>query len=59
MAVDVETAYLFNGFQCVGKDESRSGDVRVPIEVVMNLVQEWPQRNLMTITSHPEIFVWE
>ena len=38
MAVDVETKYLFNGFPYVGKDESRSGDVSVPTDVVMKLM---------------------
>ena len=38
MAVDVETKYLFNGFPYVGKDESRSGDVSVHTNVVMNLM---------------------
>ena len=38
MAVDVETKYLFNGFPYVGKNESRSGDVSVPIGVVMKLM---------------------
>ena len=38
MPVDVETKYLFNGFPYVGKDESRSGDVSVPTDVVMKLM---------------------
>ena len=38
MAVDVETKYLFNGFQYVRKDESRSSDVSVPTDVVMKLM---------------------
>ena len=38
MAVDVETKYLFNGFPYVEKDESKSGDVSVPTDVVMKLM---------------------
>ena len=38
MAVDVETKYLFNGINYVGKDESRSGDVSVPTDVVMKFM---------------------
>ena len=38
MAADVETKYLFNGFPYVGKDESRSGDVSVPTDVVIKLM---------------------
>ena len=38
MGVDVETKYLFNGFPYVGKDESRSGDVSVPTDVMMKLM---------------------
>ena len=38
MAVDVETKYLLNCFLYLGKDESRSGDVSVPTDVVMKLM---------------------
>ena len=38
MAVDVKTKYLFNGFPLVGKNESRSGDVSAPTDVVMKLM---------------------
>ena len=38
MAVDVETKYFFNDFQYVGKDESRSGDVSMPTDVVIKLM---------------------
>ena len=38
MAADVETKYLFNNFPYVGKDESRSGDVSVPNDVVIKLI---------------------
>ena len=38
MAADVETKYLFNGFPYVGKDESRSGNVSVPTDVVIKLM---------------------
>ena len=38
MAVDVETKYLCNGFKYVEKDESRSGDVSVPTDVVMKFM---------------------
>ena len=38
MAIDVDIYCLFSGFPYVGKDESRSGDVSVPIDVVMKLM---------------------
>ena len=38
MVVDVETKYLFNSFLYIGKAESRSGDVSLPIDVVMKLI---------------------
>ena len=38
MAIDVKIKCLFSGFPYVGKDESRSGDVSVPIDVVMKLM---------------------
>jgi len=38
MSVDVETKYFFIGFLYVGKDESRSGDVSVPTDIVMKLM---------------------
>ena len=41
MVVDVKIKYLFNGFPYVGKDESRSGDVGMPIDLVMKLMIFW------------------
>ena len=38
MVANVETKCLFNCFPYVGKDESRSGDVSVPTDVVMKLM---------------------
>ena len=38
MVVDVETKYLFNGFPYVGKDESMSGDVSMPTDIVMKVM---------------------
>ena len=38
MAVDVETKYLFNSCPYVEKNESRSGDVSVPNDVVIKLM---------------------
>ena len=38
MVVDVETIYLFNGFPYVGKNESRSGDVSMPTDIVKKLM---------------------
>ena len=38
MADNVETKYLFNDFPYVQKDDSRSGDVSVPSEVVKKLM---------------------
>ena len=38
MAVDVETKHLFNGFPYLGKDESSSGDVSVPTDVLIKLM---------------------
>ena len=38
MAVDVQTKYLFNDFPHVGKDESRTGDVTMPNDVVIKLM---------------------
>ena len=37
-AVNVETKYLFNDFSYAKKDQSRSGDVSVPTDVVMKLM---------------------
>ena len=49
MVFDIETKYLFNGCPYVGKFESRSGGVSVPIDVVLELMtfffKEEPQRN--------------
>ena len=38
MAVNVEIKYLFNGFPYVATGESRSGNVSVPTDVVMNVM---------------------
>ena len=38
MAANVENKCLFNCFPFVGNDESRNGDVSVPIDVVMKLM---------------------
>ena len=38
MTVDIEIKYLFNGFPNVIKDDSRSGDMTVPTDVVMKVM---------------------
>ena len=36
LAADVKNKYLFNGFPYVGKDDTRSSDMPVPTDVVLN-----------------------
>ena len=38
LAVNVENKYLFNGFSYVGKDGTRSSDMLVPTDVMLNLM---------------------
>ena len=44
LAVDVENKYLFNGFPYVGKNDTRSSDMRVPTDVVLKLMAPVFQR---------------
>ena len=44
LAVDVENKYLFNGFPYIGKDDTRSSAVCVPIDVMLKLMAPLFQR---------------
>ena len=38
VAAEVESKYLYNGFPCLGKNSTGSGDVSAPTDVVMKLM---------------------
>ena len=38
LAVDIENKYLFNGFPYVGKEDTRSSNMSVPIDVMLKLM---------------------